>query len=289
MEKRVGLISLLSIAVAGIVLASSVYTVDQREMALVLQFGEPVSSVREAGLNLKLPFIQNVLYFDNRIQNFISDTKEVIAKDQKQMRVDAFCKYKIVDPLRFFQTAKTELRFKNRLDGIVDSSLRQVLGGVPFDALLSEKRRELMHKIRDVVGEQTKGFGVEVVDVRIMRADLPDVSRNAVYNRMRADREKEAREIRAKGAEEANIIRATADKERQLLLAEAEKKAQLLKGEGDAEATKIFANAFGKDVEFFEFYRSLESYKKAINKETDTILLSPNSEFMKHFNPSEKR
>lgn len=202
------------------------------------------------------------------------------------MRVDAFGKYKIVDPLRFYRTAKNEMLFKNRLDGIMESSLRQVLGGVPFVALLSEQRRELMYKIRDLANQETKEFGVEVVDVRIMRADLPDASRNAVYSRMRAEREKEAREIRAQGAEESNIIKATADKEKRMMLAEAEKQAQLLKGNGDAVATGIFAQSFGKDQEFFEFYRSLEAYKKAINKDTDTMLLSPNNDFMKYFSPS---
>ncbi len=284
-KKKIGVIGSAVLVLGLIVLSDTLFTVDQRDVALVLQLGEPVAVKQEAGLKWKLPFIQNVLFFDKRIHNFISDTKEVIAKDQKQMRVDAFCKYKIIDPLRFYQTAKAEVRFKNRLDGIVDSSLRQVLGGVPFVALLSEQRRGLMQKIRDLVNQETKEFGVEVVDVRIMRADLPDASRDAVYSRMRAEREKEAREIRAQGAEESNIIKATADKEKRMMLAEAEKKAQILKGEGDAIATNVFAQAFGKDPEFFDFYRSLEAYKKAISKDTDTMLLSPNTEFMKHFNP----
>ena len=262
---------------------NSIYVVDQRESALVLQFGEAVSATNTPGLKFKVPFIQQVLYFDKRIQNLNADTSEVIAADQKQMRVDAFAKFKITNVLKFYQSAQNELKFKTRLDTILDSSLRQVLGSRPFKALLSEERSDLMVKISDIVNTEASGFGVEVVDVRIKRADLPDKSREAVFRRMSTEREKEAKEIRAFGAEEAQKVRAEADKNKIVLLATAKKKAQIIKGDGDSLAIKSFAKAFNKDPEFFDFYRSLEAYKKSISKDDTSIVLSPESDFMKYF------
>ena len=260
------------------------YIVDQRQYALVLQFGEPVALRDKPGLKIKIPYIQNVIFFDNRIQNLIADTKEVIAKDQKTMRVDAFLKYRVADALKFYQTVRDERNFKKRLDSILESSLRQVLGGVPFTAVLSPERAKLMSEISRIVDNQAKSFGVDVLDVRIMRADLPDESRNAVERRMRAEREKEAREIRAGGSEEAKKIRAIADKDKKIILANARKDADLTKGEGDAEAISIFAKAFNQDPEFYDFYRSLEAYRRSFDPGTDAMVLSPDSNFLKYFN-----
>lgn len=275
-----GIVVLLFIALTS---AFAFYIVDQRQYALVLQFGEPIALRDSPGLKVKIPYVQDVIFFDNRIQNLTSDTKEVIAQDQKTMRVDAFLKYRISDALKFYQTVKDERSFKKRLDSILESSLRQVLGGVPFTAVLSPERSKLMNQISAIVDNQAKGFGVDVLDVRIMRADLPDESRNAVERRMRAEREKEAREIRAGGSEEARRIRATADKDAKIIIAGAQRASEILKGEGDSEALTIFAKAFNKDPEFYEFYRSLEAYKKSIDASTDTMVLSPDSNFLKYF------
>ncbi len=263
--------------------ADSVYVQDQTKSSLVLQFGEPKRYVATPGLKFKLPFIQNIIFFDKRIQNLSADTTEVIASDQKTMRVDAFTKYKIVDGLKFFQSAKDERGFKIRLAPILDSSLRQVLGSTSFSALLTPERAQVMLKIREIVNKESKDFGVEIVDVRIMRADLPDKSREAVYERMKSDREKEAKEIRAEGAEVAQKVAATAEKDKLVILAEAKKKAEITRGEGDAEAIKSFASAFGKDPEFFDFYRTLQAYKKTLAKENSKMLLSTDSEFLKYF------
>ncbi len=274
-------------AVLGLLtLVNSFYILDQRQTAIILQFGDFVSEEKQAGLKLKVPFIQDVLFFDHRIQNLTADTTEVIASDQKTMRVDAFTKYKIINALQFYKRAKDEKGFKSRLSPILDSSLRQVLGEVEFRTILSPERRNMMLKITEIVNSQAKDFGVEIVDVRIMRADLPDRSREAVYERMRSDREKEAKEIRAEGAEQAQKIIATAEKDKIVTIAEARKKSEIMRGEGDAEAIKSFASSFGRDPEFFDFYRSMHAYRKSIGKESAKMILSPDNEFMKYFKSS---
>jgi modulator of FtsH protease HflC len=284
MNKNISIIAAIFFGLLTI--NNSFYILDQRQTALILQFGDFVREEREAGLKFKVPFIQDLLFFDHRIQNLSADTTEVIASDQKTMRVDAFTKYKIKDALQFYKRAKDERGFKSRLSPILDSSLRQVLGEVEFRALLSHQRSEMMTKITAIVNEQAKDFGVEIVDVRIMRADLPDKSREAVYDRMRSDREKEAKEIRAQGAEQAQKIIATAEKDKLVILAEAKKKSEIMRGEGDAEAIKSFAVAFGRDPEFFDFYRSMQAYRKSIGKDSAKMILSPDNEFMKYFKSS---
>jgi len=265
------------------VLVSSIYILDQRRTALIVQFGEAVDQVTTPGLQFKIPFIQDVLTFDQRIQNLNSDTTEVIASDQKTLRVNAFTKYRIHDALKFYQSVKDDKNFKLLLSPILDSSLRQVLGNVPFTTLLTSERAGLMKKIKDLVNTAAKDFGIEIVDVRIMRADLPDKSREAVYDRMKSNREKEAKEIRAEGAEEAQKVMANAEKEKQIILAEASKTSEILRGEGDSQAIKMFASSFGRDPEFFEFYRSMQAYNTAFDKQTTKIIMSPDNEFMKHF------
>lgn len=277
------LIGILALFVLIGIISDSFYVLDQRRTALVTQFGESVRYVTEPGFKLKIPLIQDVLFFDKRIQNLVADTTEVIASDQKTMRVDAFTKYKIVDGLKFYQTAKDDRGFKLRLAPILDSSLRQVLGSKAFITLLTPERASIMLQIREIVAHQAKDFGVEVVDVRIMRADLPDKSREAVYDRMKSEREKEAKEIRAEGGEQAQKITASADRERQVILAEANKTSQILRGNGDAEAIKLFSTAFNKDPEFFDFYRSLQAYKKTFSVDDTKLVLSADSEFLKYF------
>lgn len=278
-----------------LVLFNSVFIVEQTEQALILEFGKPVRAVSVAGLNFKTPFIQNVEFFDNRLLDFDAEPNEVIAADQKRLIVDAFVRYRITDPLRFKQAVGNEATMRTRLNSILESSLRQVLGSVPLSAVLSEKRSSIMADIRNLVNAQamgvkveggadniTKGgFGIEVVDVRIKRADLPPANSEGIYKRMQTEREREAKEFRAKGSEEAQKIRSQADKERTIILAEAQKKSQITKGEGDGTATKIFANSFGQDQEFFQFYRSMQAYKKTLDKKDTTMVISPNNEFLK--------
>lgn len=275
--------------VAGIVLAalvvvgfSSYFTVHQAQQAIVLQFGEPRREVKEPGLHFKVPFVQNVIYFDKRLLDFDAEAQEVIMLDQRRMVVDAFARYRIVNPLLFFQTVGTEANMRARLGAIVNASLRNVLGSVPFSAVLSNRRSELMRQISDLVVREATPFGVEIEDVRIMRADLHPDNSPAIYARMQTEREREARQERAQGAEAAQRIRAEAERDRTVLLAEAQRQAQVLRGQGDAEATAIFAEAFKQDPQFYSFYRSLQAYRQAIGEGT-TLVLTPESEFFRYF------
>lgn len=274
-------------AAALIVLSSSVFVVDQTEQALVLQFGKPERAIQEPGLKFKMPFIQNVEFFDKRLLDFDAQSKEVIAADQKRLEVDAFVRYRITDPLRFKQSVGDERTMRSRLNSILESSLRQALGNVPLSDVISEKRAELMQQIRTLVNAQAMGtkdhpggFGIEVVDVRIKRADLPPANSEGIYKRMQTERVKEANQYRAKGAEDAQKIRSQADKERTILLAEAKKTAEITRGEGDSQATKIFGDAFGQDQEFYQFYRTMQAYRKSLNSDDTTLVISPDNDFL---------
>lgn len=293
-------VGVVAVVAAIFLLFNSAFVVSQTNQALVLQFGKPERVVKEAGLNFKIPFFQNVEYFDKRLLDFNAASKEVIAADQKRLIVDAFVRYRITDPLRFKQTVGNEMTMRSRLNSILESSLRQVLGSVPLATVLSEKRSEIMDNIRNLVNLQAigkkveggadnltqGGFGIEVVDVRIKRADLPPANSEGIYKRMQTEREREAKEFRAKGAEDAQKIRSQADKERTIILAEAKKKAEITRGEGDGKATKIFADSFGRDEDFFQFYRSMQAYKKTLNKKDTTMIMSPDNEFLKFMEKS---
>lgn len=268
------------------VLSSSLYVLDQREYALVLQFGDVVSEEKEPGLKIKIPLIQNVVFFDNRIQHLTfspGESSEVMALDQKTMKLDAFAKYRIVDPLKFYQSTQNEQRFKMRIGAIMESSIREVIGTFLFIDVLGTHRNDITKKVTELVNSYAVNFGVEIIDVRIVRLNLPDKAKNAVYERMRTERQKEAAEIRAQGAEEAQIIKAGADRDRTVILAEANKSAEILKGQGEAEAISIFSNSFGQDPEFFGFSRSLEAYKNAFLDANTKFILSSDSEFAKYF------
>ncbi len=279
--------ALTGVAVAVVVLIvvamSSLFTVNQAQQALVLQFGAPVRVVEDPGLQAKIPFVQNVVYFDKRLLDFDADAQEVIMADQKRLVVDAFARYRIVDPLQFFQTVGTEANMRARLAAIVNSSLRNVLGSVPFSAVLTAQRAQLMQQISQSVVNEAKSFGVRVFDVRIMRADLHPDNSAAIYARMQTEREREAKQERAEGAETAQRIRAEADRDRTVILAEAQRQAQILRGQGDAEATRIFADAFNRDPEFYAFYRSLQAYRTGLGDGSTTLILSPDSEFFRYF------
>ena len=269
-----------------IIVFNALFIVRQTEQTLILQFGDPIRVIQKPGLNIKIPIVQNAIFYDIRIMEFDADVEEVILSDQKRLLVDAFVRYKIIDPLKFYQTVGNENGFKARVTGLLSGSLRRVLGSNPLEVVLSQDRRGLMDKILDSINLEADDFGVSMIDVRIKRADLPKANSEAIYGRMRAEREKEARQFRAEGAEEAQRIRSKADKERTVILAEAQKKSQTLKGEGDGEAVKIYANTFSQDKDFFAFYRSMEAYKKAFQEGDDepTLILSPDSDFFKYFN-----
>ncbi len=276
-----------TLAVLAVILGflgfTSIYTLHQTQQALVLQFGEPVAVVTEPGLHFKRPLIQNVSYLDKRILDLDAPAEEVIASDQKRLVVDAFARFKITDALKFYQTVGNERVARSRLGSIINSSLRRVLGSESFATVLSGERASLMHQIRDYVNEEASDFGIDVVDVRIKRADLPEANSQAIYRRMQTERLREAAEFRAQGAEKAQRIRSRADREKTVLIAEAQKQSEILRGDGDAKAVKIFADAFGTDVDFFAFYRSMQAYRKALDQGDTTMVLSPESEFFRFF------
>ena len=261
----------------------SIFIVKEINQAIVLQFGDPKRILMKPGLNFKIPFIQNVVFLDKRILNLDAPPAEVIASDQKRLIVDAFARFKIIDPLKFYISVGNERVARSRLSTIINSRIRSVLGTQRLQTLLSEERTKQMALIQDGVNTEAAKFGIEIVDVRIKRADLPPANSDAIYRRMQTEREREAKEFRAKGAEMAITITSTADKEVTVILADAEKQSQILKGEGDGQRNKIFADAFGQDPEFFAFYRAMQAYETALIGGETSLILSPDSEFFKFF------
>ena len=269
--------------VFGFITYSTLFVVQEVNQAIVLQFGDPKKIITKPGLNFKIPFIQNVVYLDRRVLNLDNPPEEVIAADQKRLIVDAFARFKIVDPLKFYISVGNERVARSRLSTIINSRIRSVLGTQRLQTLLSADRTNQMSLIQDGVNNEAENFGIKIVDVRIKRADLPQANSDAIYKRMQTEREREAKEFRAKGAEMAAEITANADKEVTVILANAEKSSQILKGEGDGKRNKIFADAFGKDPEFFAFYRAMQAYEKALIGGETSLILSPDSEFFKFF------
>tara|TARA_Y100000590_G_C15689737_1_gene1002990 strand:- start:307 stop:1185 length:879 start_codon:yes stop_codon:yes gene_type:complete len=283
--KRFSLIFLvILIIVSAITLYSALFSVHQTKQAIVLQFGDPRQVVGDPGLHFKVPFIQNVVRLDKRILAYDGGQEEIIASDQKRLVVDTYTRFQIVDPLQFFKSVGSEAVARSRLGAIVNANLRQVLGGVPLQSVLTEERTSLMAQITKLVNEGATPLGLKVVDVRIKRADLPPENSEAIFRRMQAERDREAREFRAQGDEQATRIRANADRERAVLLAEANRDAQIIRGEGDAIRNNIFAKAFGQDPEFFAFYRSMLAYRAALQDGETSLVLSPKSDFFRFFN-----
>ena len=276
------------IILVGVVIFQSLFVVQEISQAIVLQFGDPKKIVTKAGLNFKLPFIQNVVYLDKRILNLDNDPEEVIAADQKRLIVDAFARFKIVDPLKFYISVGNERVARSRLSTIINSRIRGVLGTQELATLLSTDRARQMQIIQSQVNQEAQNFGINIVDVRIKRADLPPANSEAIYKRMQTEREREAKEFRAQGAEIAQKIRSTADKDVTVILAQANKKSEIMKGEGDGQRNKIFANAFGRDPQFFAFYRAMQAYEKALIGGETSLVLSPDSDFFKFFGKSIK-
>jgi len=271
------------IALVGFTIFLSLFTVKEINQAIVLQFGDPKKVISKPGLQVKIPFIQNVVYLDRRILSLDPAPEEVIASDQKRLIVDAYARFKIVDPLKFYISVGDERVARSRLATIINSRIRNVLGKQSLATLLSEDRTKQMAIIQEGVNTEAEKFGITIIDVRIKRADLPQANSEAIYKRMQTEREREAKEFRAKGAEMAVTITSTADKEVTVLLANAKKQSEIMKGEGDGQRNNIFAKAFGKDPEFFAFYRAMQAYEKALIGGDTSLILSPDSDFFKFF------
>jgi len=271
------------IALAGFAIYLSLFTVKEINQAIVLQFGDPKKVIAEPGLQVKIPFIQNVVYLDRRILSLDPAPEEVIASDQKRLIVDAYARFKIVDPLKFYISVGDERVARSRLATIINSRIRSVLGKQSLATLLSEDRTKQMAIIQEGVNAEAEKFGITIIDVRIKRADLPQANSEAIYKRMQTEREREAKQFRARGAEMAVTITSTADKEVTVILANANKQSEIMKGEGDGIRNKIFADAFGQDPEFFSFYRAMQAYETALIGGETSLILSPDSDFFKFF------
>ena len=261
----------------------SLFVVKEVNQAIVLQFGDPKKVIAKPGIQVKIPFIQNVVFLDRRILNLDTPPEEVIASDQKRLIVDAYARFRIIDPLKFYISVGDERVARSRLATIINSRIRSVLGTQNLATLLSEDRTKQMAIIQKGVNAEAASFGIEIIDVRIKRADLPQANSEAIFKRMQTEREREAKEFRAKGAEMAVTITSTADKDVTVLLANAKKQSEIMKGQGDGERNKIFANAFGKDPQFFSFYRAMIAYEKALIGGETSLILSPDSDFFKFF------
>ena len=275
----------IPILVLGVALVAGwnlfAYTVPQWQQAIVVQLGEPVRTVQEPGLYFKLPLIQNVLYFDKRLLAYDASPREVLTKDKQQLVVDNFSRWRIRDPLQFYRSVRNEAGGQSRLDDVVYSIVRESLGRHTLREIMNEKRTEVMAEVTKESDAKARDYGIEVTDVRIKRADLPEKNELNVFNRMRTERERLAKKFRAEGDEEARKIRSEAEKEVQILMAEARKQSEILRGQGDAQAVKIFADAYGRNPEFYQLVRTLEAYRLSITEGT-TLILSPDSEFFRY-------
>ncbi|MCP5369097.1 MAG: protease modulator HflC [Rickettsiaceae bacterium] len=265
-----------------LLLSNALFIVSQKENAVVMQFGEAMKVIEEPGLNIKIPLIQNVKFLDKRILHVMAEEKELTASDEKRIIVDAYAKYKIVEPVKFIKTLYNYSGANLRLNRILESAMRTVIGRYPLNTLLSQERSNLMLQIKELAYKEAKIYGIDIIDVRILKSDLPTENSNAIYQRMQTEREKEAKQIRAEGEETAAKVKSKADRESKVLLAEAYMNAQKIKGEGDGAAAKLYNQAYSKDPEFFDFYRSLTAYKASLNKENTEFILSPNAEFFKY-------
>jgi membrane protease subunit HflC len=286
---KAGKIVLPLIIILATISFFSIFTVKETNQAIVLQFGDPKKIITSPGFQMKLPFIQNVVFLDRRILSLDPPPEEVIASDQKRLIVDAFARFKIIDPLKFYISVGNERVARSRLATIINSRLRNVLGKQSLATLLSEDRTKQMAIIQEGVNNEAEKFGIKIIDVRIKRADLPQANSEAIYRRMQTEREREAKEFRARGAEMAVTITSTADKEVTVILAEAKKNSEIMKGEGDGQRNKIFAEAFGRDPEFFAFYRAMQAYENALIGGDTSLILSPDSDFFKFFGSIKKK
>lgn len=289
MSKSLAILGVLAVA-AGIVGTSSVYTVDQTEQAMVMQFGNPQRVISEPGLHFKTPFIQDVVFYPSRILDLDPPPGQVILSDQKRINVDSFARYRITDPLRFFQALRTEAQFRDQVGRVLNSAVRNSMARNSLSDLLSAKRLAIMSEIEQRLASETSDYGIEILDVRVVRTDLPpEISQN-VYNRMRSERVKEANQLRADGEKAKLEITSRADRDKVVILAEAQRKAQILRGEGDGERNRVLGEAYGQDPKFFAFYRTMTAYRSSLARGDTNLVLSPDSDFFRYFNdPSGKR
>ena len=277
------LASIVVLLAGAFVLYNSAFTVNQTQQALVLQLGDPKRTIQDPGLAFKLPFIQDVTYYEKRVLSLIpQDAQEVILSDQKRLMVDAYARYKITDPLLFYQTVRNENGARGRLEAIIDSSVRRALGNETLGSILTGQRNDITRSIGDEVNQSVVSLGLEIIDVRLRRADYPDATSQNIFNRMKSERTREAKEFRATGEEEAQKIRSAAEKTRTVIISEAQQIAQETRGGGDSEAIRIYADSFGQDAEFFAFYRSMEAYRKSFGESDTSMVLSPNSSFFRY-------
>ena len=283
MKKATLTLLLLLIGILAIGAYLTLFSVYQTQQALVLEFGKAKRVIEDPGLNFKVPFIQNVVFFDKRLLDLDSAPQEVIAADQKRLVVDAFARWRITNPLLFYQSVNNELRARSQLSDFLEAALRRVLGAASFEAVVRDDRNDLMRKITNEMNENAQKFGMTVVDVRIKRADLPEANSLAIFRRMQTERQREAAEIRAEGEEASRRIRADADRQVTVVKADATGESERIRGAGDAEKNRVFAEAFGKDPDFFAFYRSMQAYESALQSGDTRMLLSHDSEFLRYF------
>ncbi len=282
MSRYITLIIGVVVVALGILALTTLFTMHQTQQGIVLRLGNPVRTISEPGLKMKIPFIETVAFYEKRVLNLDPPVERIILADQKPLLVDSFARYQIDNPLRFFQTVRTERELRVRLGTIVNATIRNVLGNYNLASVLSEERADIMRKIQEGVNRQATRFGIRIVDVRLRRADLPQQASESVYDRMRSERVREAKEFRAQGFELAQRIKARADREATVIRAEAEREAEILRGEGEGERTRILNAAYGQDTDFFGFYRSMQAYERALSKGT-YMVLSPDSEFFTYF------
>ncbi len=282
MRRYTTLIIGILVVALGILALTTLFTMHQTQQGIVLRLGNPVRTITDPGLKLKIPFIETVAFYEKRVLNLDPPVERIILSDQKPLLVDSYARYQITDPLKFFQTVRTERELRVRLGTIVNASIRNVLGNHNLASVLSEERAEIMRQIQERVNIQAKRFGISIVDVRLRRADLPQQASESVYDRMRSERVREAKEFRAQGFEIAQRIKAGADREATVIRAEAEREAEILRGEGEGARTRILNDAYGQDTDFFGFYRSMQAYERALSKGT-YMVLSPDSEFFTYF------
>jgi modulator of FtsH protease HflC len=282
MRNWLGLAGVIA-AVLVFVLFNTLFVVDEREQAMVVQLGSPVRVIKEPGLAAKVPFFQSVIFFNKRNLNLDAEPSVVITADVKNIVVDAFARFRIDDPLKFYQSVKDEESARLRLVPIVNSNLRRVLGEQNFDRLLSGERSQLMRTIRDGVAAEARAMGIQIVDVRIRRSDLPEANLTSVFDRMKTERQEKAQRTRAEGGEEAQRLKSAADREVTVIRATATQKADILRGEGEGERNRILGEAYGQDAEFFAFYRSLQAYEESMTGDNTTMVLSPDSPFFRYF------
>lgn len=283
MKTKLTLVVGIGVFVSLWLLSTSLYTVNEVQQALIVRLGAPIGAVTEPGLQLKLPLVDSVIYYDNRLLTLEPAVEQVILGDQKRIEVQTYTRFRIADPLRFYNAVRTVELAGPQLGQLVSSSLRRELGQVVLPSLLSEKRSQIVERIQKEVADKTKDLGIQVIEVRFHRADLPLETSQAIYDRMTSERQREAKELRAQGFEWAQQIQAKADRERTVILSEAQRQAKITRGQADAETNQILASAFGKDPQFYKLYRSLQTYRLALADAGPTLVLSPDTEFLRYF------